>query len=396
MGKSAPAPTDPRKTSAAQTGTSVSTSIANAFLQNMNEYGPDGTKEFYQSPGSGSVPDIEFIQGNSGTNNGIAGLLDFSGGPRGPNNGLAGGTYNIGGKSFSTLNDAKSYQNELRSANGSSYTFTDPYTGQTYTIPRFSVKTTLSAAQQAIKDQNDGASLNLAKLGNNLSGTLGQQLTGNFALGNEAVEGRLMDLGRKRLDPMFAQRDEDLRTRLSNQGIKAGSLAYDREMANQGQQQNDAYNQLLLQGRGQASQELLTEDNQRINQISALMSGGQVSQPQFMTGANVGAIQGTDNASIIGNYDNAMMNQWKQNQAATGSAIGALGGLFSLSDERAKDDMKKVGETKDGLGLYSFKMKGSDETQIGLKAQDVKKKKPGAVAKRPDGLMAVNYAEALK
>lgn len=326
MGKSAPRPTPPKETSAAQTGSSVSTSIANAFLTNQNETTPDGTKTFDQT---------------------------------------------------------------------GSYSFTDPYTGQKYDIPRFSVTQTLSPAQQAIKTQNDQASLNLSTLGNSLSGTLGQQLTGNFKLGNEAVEGRLMELGSKRLDPMFANRDEDLRTRLANQGIKAGSQAYDREMGLAGQQENDAYNQLLLQGRGQASQELLTEDNQRINQIGALLSGGQVSQPNFMTGANVAGAPITDNASIIANSDQARMNAWQQSQAATGSMIGGLGGLFSLSDERAKTDMKKIGKTEDGLGLYSFKMKGSDETQIGLKAQDVKKKKPGAVAKRPDGLLAVNYKKAL-
>ena len=327
MGKSTPAPTPPKETSAAQTGSSVSTSIANAFLQNMNETTADGSKSFDQT---------------------------------------------------------------------GSYSFTDPYTGQKYDIPRFSVTQTLSPAQQAIKTQNDQASLNLSTLGNSLSGTLGQQLTGNFKLGNEAVEGRLMDLGRKRLDPMFAQRDEDLRTRLANQGIKAGSQAYDREMNNQGQQQNDAYNQLLLQGRGQASQELLTEDNQRINQIGALLSGGQVSQPDFMTGSQVGAIPTTDNAAIIANTDAARMNAWQQSQAATGSTLGGIGGLFALSDERAKDDKHKIGKTEDGLGIYSFKYKGSPKTEIGLMAQEVQKKKPGAVAKRPDGLLAVNYAEALK
>lgn len=339
MGKqSAPKPTDPAKTSAAATGTNISTAIANAFLTNMNESGPDGTKTFDQT-GSTSI--------------------------------------------------------------------TDPYTGKTYTIPRFSVNTTLSDAQKGIKGQQDAASMNLATLGNNLSGQLGTKLTGNFALGNEPTESRLFDLGRKRLDPMFAQKDEDLRTRLANQGIKAGTAAYDREMGNLGQQQNDAYNSLLLSGRGQATQELLTEDNQRINQISALLGGGQVSMPNFMTGANVSGAPTTDNASIIGNYDNARMEQWKQNQAAAGSMIGGLGGLFSggansafsglmsLSDARAKDDKKKIAETKDGLPIYSFKYKGSDKTQIGLLAQDVKKKKPGAVKKTTSGLMAVDYGKAL-
>lgn len=326
MGKSAPEPTPPKETSAAQTGTNVATGVANAWLQNMNEVTPDGTKTFDQT--------------------------------------------------------------------GSS-TFTDPYTGQTYEIPRFTVTQTLSEQQQAIKDQNDAASLNLSTLGNDLSGTLGQQLTGNFELGNEAVESRLFELGSARLDPMFAQRDEDLRTRLANQGIKAGSQAYDREMALAGQQQNDAYNQLLLQGRGQAAQELLTEDNQRINQIGALLSGGQVSQPNFMTGASVNGIQGTDNAAIIANADNAKLNAWGQSQAAMGSAIGGIGGLFSLSDERAKEDKQKIGETEDGMGIYSFKYKGKPKTEIGLMAQEVKKKKPGAVKKRPDGLFAVDYGKAL-
>lgn len=327
MGSKSPDPTPPRETSSAQTATSVSQAIANAYLTNMNEVTPDGTK-----------------------------TVDTSG----------------------------------------SYTLIDPYTGDVHTIPRFTVTQTLSPTQQRIKGQQDKADLNLATLGADLSGTLGDQLTGNFSLGNEAVESRLFDLGRARLDPLFAQRDEDLRTRLANQGIKAGSQAYDREMNNLGQQENDAYNQLLLSGRGQAAQEMLTEDNQRINQISALLSGGQVSQPNFMTGANVQGIPITDNGSIISNYDGQRMNAWGQNQAALGSAIGGLGGLFSLSDERAKTDMKKIGTTKEGLGLYSFKMKGSNETQIGLKAQDVKKKRPDAVKKRPDGLWAVDYDLALK
>ena len=273
---------------------------------------------------------------------------------------------------------------------------TDPYTGKTYDIPRFSVTTSLSPQQAAIKAKQDAASLNLADLGQNLSGTLGQQLTGNFKLGNEATESRLFDLGRKRLDPMFAQKDEDLRTRLANQGIKAGSQAYDRELALQGQQQNDAYNNLLLTGRGQASQEALTEDNQRINQISALLNGGQVSMPNFMTGAGIQGAPTTDNASIIANNDNQRMAAWQSQQAAMGSAIGGLGRLFALSDERAKTDKKKIGKTDDGMGIYSYRYKGTPQKQIGLMAQEVQKKKPQAVRKGVDGLLRVNYSEALR
>ena len=124
MGKKAPAPTPPKETSAAATGTNVATGVANAYLTNMNEVGPDGTRTTERT-GMESV--------------------------------------------------------------------TDPYTGVTYQVPRFTTTTTLSDAQKAIKDQNDAASLNLSTLGNNLSGSLGNQLTDNFKLGNEAVEGRLFD-----------------------------------------------------------------------------------------------------------------------------------------------------------------------------------------------------------
>lgn len=326
MGAKAPKPTDPRETSAATTGTNLSTAIGNAWMTNMNEYGPDGSREF--------------------NNTGME-------------------------------------------------TVTDPYTGQTYQVPRFSVTTTLSPEQQAIKEQQDSASLNLATLGSDLSGTLGDHLRGNFTIGNEATEARLFDLGRARLDPLFAQRDEDLRSRLASQGIKAGSAAYDREMALLGQNKNDAYNQLLLTGRGQAVNEQLTEDNQRIQQISALMSGGQVSQPMFATTPSVSPAATTDNGSIIANYDNARMNAWQQNQAGWGSLLGGIGGLFSLSDENAKEDMEKIAETDDGIGIFKFRYKGSPKTQIGLKAQDVAKKKPRAVAMGGDGLMRVNYGEAV-
>lgn len=325
---SKPKPTPPKETSAAQTGTSVSTAIANAFLTNQNEYTPDGSKTFEQT---------------------------------------------------------------------GDYTFTDPYTNETYTVPRFTMSQTLSPEQTAIKGQQDAASLNLATLGNNLSGTLGNQLTGNFKIGNEATEARLMELGRKRLDPMFAQADESLRTRLAQQGIKAGSSAYDREMNNFGQSRNDAYNQLLLTGRGQATQEQLTEDNQRINQISALLGGGQVSQPNFLTSNQVSGIPTTDNASIIANYDQQMMERAKAQGAGIGSILSGAGGLFKgiLSDERAKKNIEPIG-TIEGHKVYSYDYKGKfDDGQkhIGVMAQEAEKKDPSAVMTGPDGYKRVAYGK---
>jgi hypothetical protein len=330
MGKNAPSPPDPRETSAASTGTNVS--IANAWLGNINEVGPDGSTSIART--------------------------------------------------------------------GTESMF-DPYTKKSYDIPTFTRTTQLSPQQQLIKEQQDAASLNLASLGNNLSGTLGQQLTGNFKLGNEETEARLMDLGRARLDPMLAQRREAEETRLANQGVRAGSTAYDRAMASIFQGENDAYNELLLRGRGQASQELLTEDNQRINQISALLSGGQVSQPNFM-GANMPTIPTTDTAGLINaNYDQRLA-AWQQKSKGVGSVLGGLGGLFSsipFSDDRLKKDKHKIADLDgDGTHLWAFHYKGEDSDSpmhIGLMASEVEEAAPGAIVQDPSGYRRVNYGRAM-
>lgn len=326
MGKSAPKPTPPKETSAAQTGSSVSTAIANAFLQNMNETTPDGTKTFDQT---------------------------------------------------------------------GSYTFTDPYTNQTYTVPRFAVTQTLSAPQQAIKDQQDATSLNLSKLANQQSGFLGDYMAKPFQYDPGKHENWSLGLYDKLNADKNAQDEDAMRAQLANQGIKVGSEAYDRAMGNLYEARGTNRDRFLLDSFKTGFSTAQAERNQPINEITALMSGGQVSQPQFMTGAGAGAIPTTDNASIIANNDAQRMAAWQQSQAATGSMIGGLGGLFALSDERAKTDEKKIGETEDGIGLYSFRYNGQPDTQIGLIAQDVKRKKPQAVRKRPDGLFEVDYRRAL-
>jgi Chaperone of endosialidase len=274
--------------------------------------------------------------------------------------------------------------------------FHDPYTNQTIDIPTFTRNTTLSNAQQAIKTQQDGASLNLASLGNNLSGKLATQLTDNFKLGNEATEGRLFELGRKRLDPMFAERDAALEARLANQGIGMGSKQFDTAMRQNSEGKNDAYNQLLLQGRGQAGNELLTEDNQRINQISALMNGGQVSQPNFM-GANMPTIQTTDTAGIIQQDYQNRVGAANQKNAAIQSGLGglfSLGSSFLYSDERLKENITRIGVANNGLPIYAYNYKAGGPTHIGFLAHEVEQLHPEAV-REFDGFKAVDYSKAV-
>ncbi|MEW9535712.1 tail fiber domain-containing protein [Agrobacterium radiobacter] len=275
-------------------------------------------------------------------------------------------------------------------------TWTDTYTGKTYEIPTFSRTTTLSPQQQAIKDQQDAANLGLSTLGNKQTQFLQGYMSKPFDGSNEATEARLMELGRKRLDPALAQQDEALRTRLANQGIKAGSAAYDREMTNQNQSRNDAYNQLLLTGRQQAFTEAQATRNQPINEITALLSGGQVSQPNFM-GANMPTIPTTDTAGIINqDYQNrlgAYNTQMAQRQGLLGGLFGLGSAAIKASDRRVKKDIKPVGELM-GERIYSYRYKGKFDDgkhHIGVMAQNVEKHRPDAVMTGGDGVKRVHY-----
>jgi Chaperone of endosialidase len=58
-------------------------------------------------------------------------------------------------------------------------------------------------------------------------------------------------------------------------------------------------------------------------------------------------------------------------------------GIFQLSDRRAKINIKPLAAFE-GLGLYSFRYRGSDEPQVGFLAQEVAEVLPGAVGRLGD------------
>jgi len=206
------------------------------------------------------------------------------------------------------------------------YNYTDPISGKTYAIPKTTATTSLSGINQQIKGENDQTSLNMAQTGNQQSAFLKDYLGTPWNPDTTAIEDRLMELGTERLDPRFMQEEDRLRTRLENQGVTAGSEAWNREMSSFGQNKNDAFNQLMLTGRGQAMGELAAIRNQPLNEISALMGGSQVATPNFGIFQPQGAAT-TDIAGLINNnYQQRQQNYMQQN----GQQQSLLGGLFGL------------------------------------------------------------------
>lgn len=226
----------------------------------------------------------------------------------------------IGNNVMGNVNQVTPYGNLTYDQTGT-YSYTDPYTGQTYDLPRYTATTTLNPQQQATLDQSQGAQFNLAALANERSDFLRDYLPGTEAA-TDQIDAKLYDLGSKRLDPRFAREEEAMRSRLANQGIVAGSDAYNRELDQFSQSKNDAYNQLLLQGRGQAAAEV----NMPINQITALLSGSQVSNPNVALNPQQGAAT-TDVAGLINQNYNQRLAGWQQQQANRQSLLGGLFGL---------------------------------------------------------------------
>jgi hypothetical protein len=281
MGSSAPKalpPPDPYKTAGAQTGQNVQTAIANSYLGNVDQVGPYGSTTYGQ---------------------------------------------------------------------GGSYTMTGP-DGQTYQVPRFVQTTTLSPEQQRLYDQQTqlGTGLNNLALSQTqrLADHLGRPVDASalpavgsdFSADRQRVEQALFD----RMNPQLERDRASLENTLVNQGFQRGTEAFANAMDQHSRQVNDQRLAVTARGlqeqqglfgmeqanRQRALQEMLALRNQPINEISALMSGGQVHLPgaQAYQGGNIAA------ADVAGNVYNTAALQQKQYEQQMAQYNQNLAGLYGL------------------------------------------------------------------
>lgn len=259
-----------------------------------------------------------------------------------------------------------------------------------------------------------------------------------------------------RLTPQIEQSGKALTQQLANQGITPGSEAWTAAMRDQGQRANDLYTQAALQGInldmaandqgfGQAmskaglynsavgqnygqgvtsanlqnaaqnqafNQDLQTKQfqnnasnqalaqqlalyNQPLNQITALMSGSQIENPQFQQyqGQNVAAAPVFAATQAQGQYDQNAYAQRVAAQNANASGLYGLAGagLMALSDERLKSNVERVGTHPLGIGVYEYDI--FDRRERGVMAQELQRVKPEAVFQHPSGFLMVDYGQ---
>ncbi|WP_197486917.1 tail fiber domain-containing protein, partial [Rhizobium bangladeshense] len=146
---------------------------------------------------------------------------------------------------------------------------------------------------------------------------------------------------------------------------------------------------------------ILTERNQPLNEISALMSGSQVNQPNYVNSPTT-QLPTVDQAGLINENYNQKMGQYNQEVARSNAAMGGLFGLgsallggWAMSDRRLKQAVHRIGETASGLPVYEYEYLWGGGRQVGLMADEVETVAPGAVAVGPGGFKMVNYAGVL-
>lgn len=270
-------------------------------------------------------------------------------------------------------------------------------TGKTVSIPRYTQTTTFTPEQQKIFDLTQGAQTNLAGLAQDQSGMLQDYLSKPFEFDNQDAADWSYDLASSRILPQQQRNEEALRTRLINQGLRPGSDTYNIEMERQSQANSDQLNQLALTGRSQAFGESMATRNAPINEITALLSGSQVSNPAQMSGPTPQAqVGGVDYSGLVNQqYQSKLANQ----QAMMGGMFGLAGSLGSaaipfLSDRRLKTDIERVGTLDNGLPVFCYRYKAGGPFHIGVMAQDVEKVHPEAVVD-VGGYKAVDYRKAV-
>jgi hypothetical protein len=307
-----------------------------------------------------------------------------------------------------------------------SQTGTDSYGNPTYTATQ-----NLSPEQQDIYNKQTNLSrgiLGAAQGGvGNVANSLAQGGVDTSKLASTGINPgeTYSDAIMRRLQPQMQQEKGQFDAQMANQGIAPGTEAYNNAKRSFDQAQNDKLTSAVVggfntglaanqQGYNQARQNLAMP----IDLMNAVRTGSQVTNPNYVNNANMANVSGADYLGAGQNQYNANMANYNANMANQGGFFSGLldigktaamapsgtfsgpTGLFQTvqgwSDERLKDNVKRIGTHDLGVGIYSFNYKKGydlpEGTHIGVMAQELEKVKPEAVSTADNGYKLVNYA----
>lgn len=286
------------------------------------------------------------------------------------------------------------------------------------TVPiQFQATTALSPEQQQILDLSQKGDIGLGELGlrqlGNISSALEQPL--DFAsLGDlsdfqgGAGLDKLTDATLQRLEPRVERDRAALEARLYGQGLQQGDAAWKAAMDDQSRAANDLRLGAMgmagqeqsrqLQLRQQQIAEMLQRRSVPINEITALLGGGQVTLPGAAAAgfSSNGLPQSNLSDLIMQNYQNSAQNAAAKNETQAQNARAAAGiaaniaAMAAFSDRRVKCGIVPLDATLAGHRLYRFRYVWGGPERIGVMAQEVLRTRPDAVCS-VGGVLAVDY-----
>jgi hypothetical protein len=269
----------------------------------------------------------------------------------------------------------------------------------TYSVPILTATQTYSPQEQALYELGNKTQQNMGQIAYDESGRIGDLLSTPLDLSSTAIDDHLHSLYAPRIEAQ-QQRDRDaLDSKLANQGFAVGSQGYATDHTLQGQKENDQWNQMYLNGRGEAVNEMLQQRQEPINELTALMSGSQVSNPNFGQTPSASIKPADYEGDVYQTYQAQMQNyqaQMAQSNAMMGGlfgTIGTLAGGWARSDRRLKSNITRLSTLPNGLGWYAYDIDGRSEE--GVMADEVLGVNPHAVAVDQDGYLMVDYSRAL-
>jgi hypothetical protein len=342
MKPDAPTPPNPYQTAAAQTGTNVSTGVANAFLNNVNQNTPQGSLRYdvtgnygWTDPSTGQtyqIPTFTSTQSLSPQQQAIQSQLDAS-------------KMNMAGLANSQSASISNLLNTAFTPGGNA--------------PQAGNASGILGLPGASTGYDTGGQIQTS-LGNSGDITKDYGPADNFSADRQRVEDSLM----ARINPQLNQQQDKLQQQLADQGIRYGSDAYNNAFTPFNQQANDARFSAISQA---------GSEQQRMMDMAAQRAGFQNAAQQQQYTQNLGAgsfanaaqqQQNAQNASQAGFYNAGLAQQLAQQQSGFNAQNAARNQYFQEQYQQRNQPLNEIAALMSGSQVQNPNWLNSPTSQI--------------------------------
>jgi len=189
----------------------------------------------------------------------------------------------------------------------------------------------LNETGQKLLDYQNNAAIGLGEQTGQALNRVGQSLSQPFDYSSVGdVQNAAQGAITSRLDPMWNQREQATNTQLINQGLRPGTEAYSNAMRDFNSGRNDAYQQAILAGINtmpQTYQMAQALRSQPLNELNALRTGSQVTNPTFN---QVPQQQTTAGANMLGAAQAQGQSDMNAYNAQVGQQNSFTNGLMNM------------------------------------------------------------------